>query len=88
MGGSRSHESATLDREIIEPVAEIQVGVEDEIVQWDFADLHGVDSFDVYGQSEAQALRFPIPPCRPIIGSGPRVAFVSLSELGKPGKGP
>ncbi len=62
-----------LDREIVEAIAEVEIRVEDEIVQRDFANLHGVDSFVVNFQRErAGTVRFPIRLCRPMIGSGSR----------------
>ncbi len=75
-----------LDREIIEAVAEVEVGVEDEVVQRDFANLHGGDSFVVSAKAQAPEM-FPIRLCRPMIGSGSRRLASTFSDRRTSGKG-
>ncbi len=50
----------SLDGEIVQPIAEIQAGVEDEVVERHLADIHGGASF-VVGVTVHPGLMFPSP---------------------------
>src|SRR5262245_21181015 len=68
-----------LDREIIEAVAQVEVGVENEVVEGYFANFHCGDSFVVSAQARAQRW-FQFRLCRPMIGSGSRRLASTFSD--------